>query len=121
MYTNYQLDFPGVKIESVVVDELVTYFETFESMISNAVAVHSHKEAQNLFIKARQQRLNHKPYSYHITVNSDKTTKGWIRVFLGPKYDVHGHEINIIDNWKNFFELDKWAVERNNLNLNLPF
>ncbi|XP_033210306.1 larval serum protein 2-like [Belonocnema kinseyi] len=110
-YTRDQLVFPGIKIESVVLDELVTYFEYFESMISNDVAMHSHNEAQSLFIKARQQRLNHKPYSYHLTVNSDKATKGWVRFFLGPKYDVHGHEIDIVDNWMNFFEMDKWTVE----------
>ena len=112
MYTHEQLVFPGVKVESVAVDKMMTYFDYFDSMISNAVSVHSHKEAQSLFIKARQQRLNHKPYTYHITVNSDKTSKAWMHVFLGPKYDVHGHEIDMVDNWMNFFEMDKWVVDR---------
>ncbi|XP_033212250.1 uncharacterized protein LOC117169851 [Belonocnema kinseyi] len=111
MYTYDQLVFSGVKIESVAVDKLVTYFDYFDSMISNAVSVHSHKEAQDLFIKARQHRLNHKPYTYHMTVNSDKPTKGWMHVFIGPKYDVHGHEIDMVDNWMNFFELDNWVVD----------
>lgn len=89
----------------------MTYFDVTESIISNGVAVHNEKEAKSLLIKARQQRLNHKPYNYNITINSEKATKGWIRIFLGPKYDVHGHEIDMIDNWMNFFEMDKWVVD----------
>lgn len=111
-YTHEELVFPGVKIESVAVDKLVTYFDNFESMINNAVAVKSHKEAQSIVIKARQQRLNHKPFTYHLTVNSDKATKAWIHIYLGPKYDVHGHEIEMIDNWMNFFEMDYWVADR---------
>ncbi|XP_012286306.1 hexamerin [Orussus abietinus] len=110
-YTHDELAFPGVKVESVAVDKLMTFFDYFESMISNAVGVHNYKDAQNTIIKARQYRLNHKPFTYHITVNSDKNTKATVRVFLGPKYDLHHYEHDISENYMNFMEVDKWVVE----------
>ncbi|XP_043278884.1 larval serum protein 1 alpha chain-like [Venturia canescens] len=110
-YTHDQLVFPGVKIESIAVDKLTTFFDHFDSEISNALPVTSHKEAQNLNVKVRQHRLNHKPFTYHITINSDKNVKSMIRIFLGPKYDVHGHELDMTENWVNFMELDQWVVD----------
>ncbi|KAL6267211.1 hypothetical protein P5V15_000288 [Pogonomyrmex californicus] len=110
-YTHDELVFPGVTIESVTVDKLLTFFDHFESLVNNAVSVHSHKEAQSMLIKARQYRLNHKPFTYHITVNSDKNVKAVVRVFLGPKYDVYGHELDISENYMNFIEMDQWTVD----------
>ncbi|XP_072756204.1 hexamerin 70b [Anoplolepis gracilipes] len=110
-YTHEELVFPGVTIESVTVDKLLTFFDHFESLISNVVSVRSHKEAQSMLIKARQYRLNHKPFTYHITVNSDKNVKAIIRIFIAPKYDVHGHELDMTENYMNFLELDQWVVD----------
>lgn len=111
-YTHKELVFPGVEIKSVIVDKLRTYFDThFDSLINNALSVHSHEKAQSLLIKARQYRLNHKPFSYHITVNSDKNVKAVVRIFLGSKYDVHGHELDISENYMNFMEVDQWIVD----------
>lgn len=111
-YTPEELTFSGVKVETVTVDKLTTYFDSFESMLSNGVSVRGHKEAKNTMIKARQYRLNHKPFTYHLTVNSDKNTKGVVRVFLGPKYDVFGHEIDLEHNYMNFMQMDEWVVDR---------
>lgn len=110
-YTHEELAFPGVTVESVTVDKLTTFFDHFESLISNAVSVRSHKEAQSMLIKARQYRLNHKPFTFHITVNSDKLVKAIVRVFLGPKNDVYGHELDMSENYMNFMEWDQWVVD----------
>ncbi|XP_034944552.1 uncharacterized protein [Chelonus insularis] len=110
-YTHEELTFPGIKIDSVAVDKLLTYFEHYDSEISNGVPVSTHKDAETTSIKVRQHRLNHKPFTYHITVNSDKNVKAVVRVFLGPKFDHHGHEIDFVDNWVNFVELDQWVVD----------
>ncbi|KYN01102.1 Hexamerin [Cyphomyrmex costatus] len=110
-YTHEELIFPGVTIESVTVDKLLTFFDHFESMLNNAVSIRSHKEAQSLLIKARQYRLNHKPFTYHITINSNKNVKAVVRVFLGPKHDVHGHELDMSENYMNFIEMDQWNVD----------
>lgn len=112
MYTQEELLFPGVKVESVTVDKLMTYFDTFESMLNNGVSVRSQKEARATLTKARQQRLNHKPFTYHLVVNSDRNTNAVVRVFLGPKYDVHGHELDLQNNFMNFMQTDQWVVER---------
>ncbi|KAI4501525.1 hypothetical protein M0802_003402 [Mischocyttarus mexicanus] len=111
-YTHEELAFSGVKIESVAVDKLMTFFDQYESLLSNVASVKNHKEAQSMLIKARQYRLNHKPFTYHITVvNSDTKVKGVVRIFLGPKYDVHGTELDISENYMNFIQLDQWVVD----------
>ncbi|XP_076243329.1 hexamerin 70a [Calliopsis andreniformis] len=110
-YSKEELLCPGVKVESVTVDKLLTYFDDFDSMLNNGVSIRSQKEARASLIKARQQRLNHKPFTYHIDVNSEKNMKAIIRVFLGPKYDVHGHELDLPNNYMNFMEMDEWVVD----------
>ncbi|XP_011142759.2 hexamerin [Harpegnathos saltator] len=110
-YTHNDLVFPGVKIESVTVDKLTTFFDHFDSLVNNALSIPSQEKAHSMLIKARQYRLNHKPFTYHITVNSDKNTKASVRIFLGPKYDVHGHELDISENYMNFLEMDQFIVD----------
>lgn len=111
-YTTEELSFPGVTIQSVTVDKLTTYFDHFESMLNNGVSVRSHKEARNTLIKARQYRLNHKPFTYHITVNSDRDTKSIVRIFLGPNQDEFGHEVDLTTNYMNFMQMDEFLVDR---------
>ncbi|XP_011305291.1 uncharacterized protein [Fopius arisanus] len=110
-YTHEEVVFPGVKVDSVAVDKLITYFENFDSVINNGIPVSSVKDATTSVIKVRQPRLNHKPFTYHISVTSDKDVKGTVRIFLGPKFDVHGHEIDFVDQWLNFVELDQFVVD----------
>ncbi|XP_015112041.1 arylphorin subunit alpha [Diachasma alloeum] len=110
-YTHEELVFPGVKVDSVAVDKLITYFEQFESVISNGIPVSSLKDADTTIIKVRQPRLNHKPFTYHISVTSDKDVKGTVRIFMGPKYDVHGHAIDFVQNYVNFVEVDQFMVD----------
>ncbi|KAK1123772.1 hypothetical protein K0M31_008467 [Melipona bicolor] len=110
-YTTEELSFPGVNIQSVTVDKLTTYFDHFESMLNNGVSVRSHKEARNTLIKARQYRLNHKPFTYHITVNSDRDTKGIVRIFLGPQQDEFGHQVDLTNNYMNFMQMDEFLVD----------
>ncbi|TMW39404.1 hypothetical protein DOY81_015516, partial [Sarcophaga bullata] len=128
-YKPQDLVFPGVKIDSVHMPEgLTTYFEYFDADISNAVNVetpntegsvdalfkfgrNSQVHGQSYVIKARQLRLNHKPFEYTLDVNSDKSQKAIVKVFIGPKYDENGHLIHLEDNYMNFFELDHYVVD----------
>ncbi|OAD55591.1 Arylphorin subunit beta [Eufriesea mexicana] len=110
-YTTEDLSFTGVTIETVNVDELVTFFDHFESMLNNGLSIRSHREAKNLLIRTRQYRLNHKRFTYHITVNSNRNTKGMVRIFLGPKYDEFGHELDLVHNYKNFLQMDEFIVD----------
>ncbi|CAL7941866.1 unnamed protein product [Xylocopa violacea] len=110
-YTREELNFPGVKIESVKVTNLSTYFDDFDSLLSNGVSIRNQEEANKMLIIARQKRLNHEAFSYHITVNSDTKTKATVHVFLGPKYDEFGYEVDLQRHYMNFVLLDKWHVD----------
>lgn len=98
-YTYTQLNYPGVKVESVSVDKLYTYFDSFDFEITNALYVNEEEFEKDSFrVIAKQYRLNHQPFNYKINVVSDKSEPVVVRVFLGPKYDEQGNEIPINDN-----------------------
>jgi hypothetical protein len=127
-YTYDELEFPGVKIESVEVDKLYTYFDKFDADITNAVDVEvydesapesdmkkfgriAHYQGEDFVIKARTTRLNTVPFTYKLFVNVDKAVKGVVRAYLGPKYDSYGNAYHINDNKENFVLLDVFAYE----------
>lgn len=127
-YTYDELFYKGVKIENVEVDKLVTYFDTFDADITNAIDVEYYDEKlpqsdllkfgrvsqfhnDDVVIKARQQRLNHLPFTMKLHVQSDKAQKSIVKVFIGPKYDVHGHVYSLEENFQNFYELDHFYFD----------
>lgn len=112
-YKNEEVIFPEFKIESVVIDKIQTYFEQYETPIGAGLSVESEKEAESMQIKVRQYRLNHKPFKFHFTVNSEKATKAVMRIFLGPKYDPHHKLYDFRDSYKYFYELDQWILDLN--------
>jgi hypothetical protein len=121
--------FEGVKIESVVVDKLVTFFDTYYSDITNVVDVEQYDDTytktdmytfgrkayytgKDFVIKAKQLRLNHKPFNVRLNVLSDKAQRAVVKVFLGPKYNEFGFEYkNINENRENFVELEHFVVD----------
>jgi len=108
-YTEKDLYFNGVEVTNVEFDRLVTYFDYFYSDLSNAVFVTPEEYENDKFqIRARQYRLNHKPFTYKIHVKSDKDHESVVRVFIGPKYDEYGRYINISENRVNFVQFDKF-------------
>ncbi|XP_068081328.1 hexamerin-like [Anabrus simplex] len=110
-YTRDELIVPGVKIESVDVDKLITYYDDFEFNLNNAVEVNSLEEAEKLDIRVRQKRLNHKPVTTRITVNSDKATRVMVRVFLGPKYDYLDREMTLNEKRHYMVEVDRFPYD----------
>ncbi|XP_053694777.1 hexamerin-1.1-like [Sabethes cyaneus] len=128
-YTKEQLVFPGVKIESVEMDKLVTYFDKFDADITNAVDVEvfdtttmqttemkkfgkmAHYQGEDFVIYARVPRLNHLPFSFNLNVVSDKSQKAVVVVFVGPKYDQYGNVYGVNENRENFFELEHFLVD----------
>lgn len=100
---------PGVKIEDIVVDRLVTYFENFDTEIQQAVYFNEEQyQNHNWNVRARQQRLNHKPFTYKINVVSDIALDAVVRVFIGPTYDAYGRHIECSENRMNFVEVDQF-------------
>lgn len=132
-YTKDDINFDGVSIETVDLDRLTTYFDKFDSDITNAVdsaAVKSPappkapfgkpskkpskpttESSADVVIKARQWRLNHLPFTLTLSILSDKAQKAIVKVFMGPKFDEVGNLIDINDNRENFYELDKYVVD----------
>ncbi|XP_066992409.2 hexamerin [Anabrus simplex] len=110
-YTRDQLAFPGVKIESVDVDKLITYYDDFFFNLNNAVEIEKVEEADSLDIRVRQQRLNHKPFTVRVNVNSDKAAKVMVRFYLAPKFDYLGRELTLNQKRKYAVELDRFPYE----------
>lgn len=105
---------PGVKFESVNIDKLYTYFDKCDTLINNAVAVENFKGGMYLRLKARRACMNYERFTYKININSDKETKGMMRIFLGPAFDEIKHDIYVYlqKYFYLFMEMDRFAVTR---------
>lgn len=127
-YTVDEISFPGVSIDSVDVDKLVTYFDYFDSDITNAVDIEvydektpesslkkfgriAHYQGEDFVIKARSKRLNYVPFTYKLHVSVDKPVKGVVRAYLGPKYDSYGNVYHVDENRENFVLLDVFPYD----------
>ncbi|XP_052902340.1 hexamerin-1.1-like [Anopheles moucheti] len=124
-YTHDELYYPGVKVDGVVVDKLQTYFDRFDVDITNAIDIEPEPYVPGKYdgfgeieykpdpvvIKARTVRLNHKPFTYKISLTAEKVDKAAVRVFIGPKYDEYGGQYTLNENRENFYELDYFVQE----------
>lgn len=113
-YTKEDLYFPGVKIDNVMVDKLVTYFEDYLMDITNAVVLTEDeikKTVSDMTIFTRKRRLNHQPFKVTLDVMSDKAVDCVVRIFLGPKKDHLKRLIDINRNRLNFVELDSFIYK----------
>ncbi|KAL1497678.1 hypothetical protein ABEB36_008599 [Hypothenemus hampei] len=109
-YAQNELIFPGISIENVEMDRLITYHDDFFADITNVLG-HSKDEMQ---VYAVQKRLNHKPFTYKIYVNSNQDVEAMVKVFIGPKYDEYGKHIDINENRWNFVLIDAFKWHLNN-------
>lgn len=116
-YKRDELSFDGIRIDYVHLDNLVTYFNTFESSLNHPRVLSLEENSRHqsptapLIVKARQLRLDHKAFVLQIGVSSEKTVKAIVRVFLGPRYDVHGNELELDESLQEFYELDRWIAD----------
>lgn len=115
-----EISFPPVRIMDITVDELNTYFAPFEADITNAVDVApsvnpfgriSQHAGRDFVIKARQWRLQHKPFKISVFVSSLQDAPSVVRIFLGPKFDNEGRSISLDENRRNFVLLDTFKHE----------
>ena len=129
-YRTEDLIYHGVAVKDVAVDRLVTYFDLFDVNVDHAVEVNTVDEAEKINYVAKTMRLNHKPFTYKVKVDSDKKTKAVVRIFLGPSTDYihsnfygkqasdvyYGHDTADIDRLRHaFVELDRIPVDRKSL------
>jgi len=86
----------------VEVSDLTTYFDLVDfdvtNMLNEKMVFQDGKFVWDKSLFARQMRLNHKPFTYTYTIESEKAEKVVIRAFLGPKFDEFGKMISLIEN-----------------------
>lgn len=108
-YTYKDLEYQGVKVSNFQFDNLVTYFDYVNYDLSNAVYLNPEEYVQEHFkVQVAQKRLNYKPFSYKINVDSESASDVVVKVYLGPKYDEYGRFINLTYNWMNFVQFDSF-------------
>nr|AGG40958.1 hexamerins subunit type 2 [Calliptamus italicus] len=105
-YSKKDLELPGVAIESIAFDKLVTFFDDFDVEINNALSFSKPEEGEKFNFVARQYRLNHKPFYYQLKLESDKEIDSVVRVFIGPKYDALGRELSLEERKQYYVLLD---------------
>lgn len=113
-YTTEELFFPGVKIDNVMVDKLVTYFDDYLMDMTNAVIMTDDevkKTTSDMKFLVRKRRLNHQPFKVTVDVMSDKAADCIVRIFMGPKEDHLGRLIDINRNRLNFVEIDSFMYK----------
>ncbi|PSN58157.1 Hexamerin [Blattella germanica] len=110
-YTYDELSFPGVRVDNVDVGKLVTYFDYFDIDLDNVVNVKVAEDGKYVDYRARQTRLNHKPFTYNVEVYSEQATDVYVRVFLGPKYDYLHREYDLNDRRHYFVEIDRFPYK----------
>nr|CAD7568049.1 unnamed protein product [Timema californicum] len=83
------------------------------------------KTDEHVDFRVKQGRLNHKPFDYKVSVESDKETDVLIKVFISPKYDSYGREFDLDTKMFYAVEIDRFpanvnvgttVIERNSLN-----
>lgn len=90
------------------VSKLHTYMENVEFSVGSSIYVTKKEDMLGVNIHVRQQRLNHKPFTYKIEVSSDKAVDTMVRVFLGPKTNYLGEEWDMNERRHYFVELDRF-------------
>ena len=113
-YTKEDLYFPGVKVDNVNVDKLVTYFDDYLMDMTNAVFLTEEemkKTKSDMKFMVRKRRLNHQPFKVTLDILSDKAVDCVVRIFLGPKKDHMDRLIDININRLNFVELDTFLFK----------
>lgn len=131
-YTNEELFYDNVNFKHVNVSKLTTFFQEFESDMTNAVdieavAVTDTIESAPLFnfgrrslyknhdlhVKVQQMRLTRKHFVFTFKLNANNPAKVLIKTFLGPKVNEHGEEYTLNQMRDLFFLFDEQVVELN--------
>ncbi|XP_036346366.1 larval serum protein 1 beta chain-like [Rhagoletis pomonella] len=114
-YTREELLLPGVKIDTVEISELATYFDLTDfdvsTLLSDKMIFVDGQFVWDKSLMARQQRLNHQPFTFDYTIESDKPQKVVIRAFLGPKFDQSRRTLSLAENRENFIEIDEFIYQ----------
>lgn len=106
-YTSRDIGFPGVKVDSVSVGPIETFFDEFDAILGYQPCYY---KKQSVIVK--QMRLNHRKFHIGVKINSEVSAKAVVRIFLGPKFNQHGKELTLEQAQHGFFQLDQFIVDR---------
>lgn len=67
-YSRSELYFPGVEVQNIEVKKMMTTFDNFMFDVTNALKTEG--VDSKFVVKISQARLNHKPFSFKISVSS---------------------------------------------------
>ncbi|XP_026277611.1 phenoloxidase 2 [Frankliniella occidentalis] len=114
-YTQQQLDFPGVQVKGLEVNtpgarrpnEFFTFLQQNDMDLSRGLDFTPRGP-----VFARFTHLQHRPFTYKITVenNAPGQRMGYVRIFLGPKFDERGTPMLFRDQRTFMVELDKFPI-----------
>lgn len=113
-YTRDEFDFPGVKIDRITTDKLVTFMDDYDLDITNAMYLDKTevmKKRSDYVYVARMRRLNHHPFKVTVDVVSDKAVDAVVRIFIGPKFDCMGRLIHLEDLRLDMVEIDSFLYK----------
>uniref|UniRef100_A0A2A4JMW0 Methionine-rich storage protein n=1 Tax=Heliothis virescens TaxID=7102 RepID=A0A2A4JMW0_HELVI len=113
-YTREDFDFPGVKVDRLTTDKLVTFMDEYDMDITNAVLLDDaemKKKHSDMVVVTRMRRLNHHPFKVTVDVTSDKTVDAVVRIFIGPKYDCLGRLMSVNDKRLDMVEIDSFMYK----------
>ncbi|XP_037029740.1 phenoloxidase 2 [Bradysia coprophila] len=116
-YTTTQLDYPGVQITGVTVQNEsgeTGNFQTFWQQ-SDVDFSRGMDFVPRGSVFARFTHLQHTPFTYRIQVNSSSSAQvfGTCRIFLAPKFDERGQAMLFRDQRLLMTEMDKFTVALN--------
>lgn len=109
-----ELSFPGVAVGDLEYSQLSTFMEPYEFDITNAAGMNKkecNSNKEHMTFKARQERLNHKSFTFIIQISSEKNVNAAVRIFLGPKFDHNNRLIKLNESRLDFIELDSFLCD----------
>ncbi|XP_030571206.1 fat-body protein 1 [Drosophila novamexicana] len=101
VYRREQLDMRDVTINAVRVGKLRTRIEDSDMDVSSLL-----EQPQQMQMMVRQRRLNNKPFTIDMDMSSERPQDVIVRLFLGPRQDATGREVNLEQRRSDFVLLD---------------
>ncbi|KAJ8894005.1 hypothetical protein PR048_006613 [Dryococelus australis] len=101
----------GLNVESVDVDKLITYFEDVYVDLLPVTGYGFKYDDNKVDVSAKLRRLNHSPFSYRVSVSSDKEADVLVKVFITPKYDPQGRTLPMDTRIFYAFEIDRFPAK----------
>lgn len=114
-YTQQELSWNDVQVSGVSVDgaklnKIITYLEEEIVPVGTGFSF-----SGNVPSKIKIRHLNHEDFTYNIQVvnNAGGPKKAVVRIFLAPRYDERGHQLDFDEQRRSVIELDKFVTDLN--------